>query len=382
MSRPFARFVLVLLSALLALMTSPTARAADNDEGGATPPRDVTMMVQPSAAKLPPVPDDFQRLDDGWLVLEFPSSVRGRVEPLATEAADLRARLSAHLGQAVLQQALVRVARSPEQMAALAPEGAPPPAYAAGVAYPSVHLAILALQAPDTWEAPDLPELLAHELTHLALTDAVAGHHMPRWFDEGLAIQESGEVPWARTKTLWDASLARRLLPLSDLDRGFPTDRYEVNIAYAEAADFVRFLMRDSDRARFGSLIERVRDGSAFDVALSDAYGTDGRRLEYEWREEIGRRFGLLPVLTGGGALWTLIAALLVVAWVKRRRRSREKLAQWAREEAEMDLAPRRWSESSKPVCAIPLRRTMTFLPPSIPGVPVVEHEGRWYTLH
>src|SRR5579859_2020746 len=98
------------------------------------PPRDVGIVVQPAAANLPPLPSDFQRIDSRWLTLEFPGSVRDRAESLAREAEPFRARLAADLGQPVLDHVLVRIARSPDQMAALAPEAAPPPPYAAGVA--------------------------------------------------------------------------------------------------------------------------------------------------------------------------------------------------------------------------------------------------------
>jgi len=320
----------------------------------------------------------FERIDDGWLVVEAPSSVRDRMEPLVREAAEFRKHLSEDLGQSVLDHVLVRAAHSPEEMATLAPEGQPPPPYAAGVAYPPLHVVLLALREPVTWEAPDLSSLLRHELTHVALADAVSNRHVPRWFNEGLAIRESGELPWARRQTLWDASLSKRLLPLEALDQGFPSDRYDVNIAYAESADFVNFLMRDADRARFGSLVQRVRAGADFSRALEDAYGTDVRKLEYEWREAVGRRFGLVTMLTGGGVLWTLMVGLAVAAWVKRRRRAKAKLAQWAQEEAEMDGAIAA-ADAARAAHRAPGDEE---LPPRMPSLPVVEHEGRWYTVH
>ena len=263
-------------------------------------------------------------------------------------------------------------------MAELAPLDSPPFGYAAGMAYPSLHLILLSMLAPDTWEAPDLEETLRHELTHLALDEAVGGHHVPRWFNEGLAIEESGELAFPRFKTLWDATLSRNLLPLADLDRGFPSDRAQVGVAYAESADVVRFLMRNDDRARFGSLIERVRAGVAFDRALDDAYATDVRRLEYEWREEVSHRYGLVPMLTGGGALWSLIAVLAVVAFVKRRKRARLKLVEWAREEAEAEASLAKERVASEAAAAaddeVPAYAK--------PGVPLIEHDGQWHTLH
>jgi hypothetical protein len=371
--------ILALLAVVLALTWAPRARA-DEEAPAEMLPRDVSLIVQPSAARLPAIPGDFERIDHGWLVLEFPSSVRSRVEPLVAEADEMRARLAEDTGQQALDRLLVRVARTPDQMAELAPPDDPPFTYAAAMAYPSLQLALLALQAPDTWEAPDLTELLRHEMAHMALAQAVGGHHVPRWFDEGLAIHESGEARWRRTESLWGAAVSRRLLPLDGLDRGFPGDHYEVNVAYAESADFVRYLMRDADRARFGSLVQRVRAGSSFARSLDDAYATDLRKLEYEWREEVSHRFSVVPMLTGGGLLWTLMAMLAVAAWVKKRRRAKAKLAQWAREEAEADAA----------IAAARAERERTTpeptpedeVPQRVPSIPVVEHEGRWYTLH
>jgi hypothetical protein len=373
--------LLALFAALLALAWAPSALADEDEASGTLAPRDVAVVIQPTAAKLPPLPADFQRIDDGWLVLEFPSSVRDRVETIARDAQDFRVRLASDLGQPVLEHVIVRVARNPAQMAELAPEGAPPFGYAVGMAYPSLHLILMSMLAPDTWEAPDLAETLRHELTHMALEDAVAGHHIPRWFNEGLAIHESGEFWGKRFRVLWDATVSHSLLPLASLDRGFPGEGSEVSVAYAESADVVRFLMRDDDRARFGSLVERLRRGTSFDRALGDAYDTDLRKLEYEWREDASHRFGLVPMLTGGGALWTLIAGLTMAAWAKRRKRAKEKLAQWAREEAEMDAAMVVARE--RVVQAQTASEGEVDVPPHMrPGVPVVEHEGRWYTLH
>jgi peptidase MA superfamily protein len=375
LARFFARIVLAVLGLLLASGLGRSAWAEDAAAG--LVPRDVSVVVQPDAARLPAAPPDFERIDHRWLVLEEPASIHDRSDALLKAADDFRARLSQDFGQPALEKVIVRIAREPDQMAELAPAGAPPFTYAAGMAYPSLRVILLTLKVPDTWDAPDLQEVLGHELSHMALAEAVASHHVPLWFDEGLAIHESGELPYARMKTLWDATMSGRLLPLEYLDQRFPSDRYEVNEAYAEAADFVRFLMREADRARFVSMLQRVRAGVPFDRTLEDAYGSDTRKLEYEWHGELSRHYGIIPLLTGGGLIWVLIAGLATAAWLKRRRRARVKLAEWAREEAEMDaiVAARRAAAASVP----PPEDDMPARPPSIP---VVEHDGRWHTLH
>lgn len=382
--RPALARILALVVALLVwvapgLWGGGVARAQGQEV--ALAPHDVAEVVQPAAAKLPPLPPDFDRIDDGWLTIEFPSSVRDRVAPLASDANAFRSRLAVDLGQPVLGHVLMRIARDPEQMSALAPVGSPPFGYASGMAYPSMDLALLSLQAPHTWEATDLVELSRHELMHLALNGAIGGHHVPRWFDEGLAIHESGEQWTERLGTLWQASLAKTLLSFADLDRGFAADGSDVGVAYAESADVVRFLMRDDDRARFGSLVQRLRAGTPFDRALGDAYDTDLRKLEYEWRSEVSRRFGMVPLLTGGGVLWGLIVVLAGAAYVKRRRRAKAKLAQWEREEAELDAVAAATREQLEREKLIP--GDEDDLPAHIGReVPVVEHEGRWYILH
>jgi hypothetical protein len=142
--------------------------------------------------------------------------------------------------------------------------------------------------------------------------------------------------------------------------------------------------MRGGDRARFGSLVQRVRHGVAFDRALEDAYGTSHRTLEYQWREEVANHFGLVPALTGGGLIWVLIMGLSAAAWLRRRRAAQKKLAQWAREEEEAAAALQAARASVAGAEPVGPRAAGAAepLPTPIPAVPIVEHEGRWYTLH
>src|SRR6185312_7810149 len=100
--------------------------------------------------------------------------------------------------------------------------------------------------------------------------------------------------------------------------------------------------------------------------------------------KEIEDRFGIGPMLMGGGLLWVLATGLVVAAWVKKRRHARAKLAEWAREEAELDAAiaaSRREREHAAAAAAATVAPEDE-APPRAPSVPVVEHDGRWHTLH
>jgi hypothetical protein len=368
------RFLFTLLTLVLLVIGPRAALAAPPPDPGDAP-------VSADAVTIPKLPEGFVSEDGGWMKIAYPPQVRDRVAPIVAEANAVRAELADELEQPVLDRVDVRVARTPEEMARLAPEGMPPFSYATAMAYPTLHLVILSLQAPVTSEAPDIDELFRHELTHIALYDAVAGRHVPRWFNEGFAVAASGELAWKRTKTLWDATLSESIMPLSELDAQFPDDPYRVNIAYAESADFVRFLLKSADRARFAGMIERVKAGQAFDRALGDAYGSDERKLEYEWREELKKKYGYLPALTGTSFVWVGVVVLMAAGWVRKKKRDKAKLDQWEREEAALDAAyaaAKRRSLAAAPGDVpedpVPVKST--------PPLPMVEHDGTWHTLH
>jgi hypothetical protein len=363
------RRFLALLIVLFAVLGAGPARA--QPEVTETAPQDAPMILEPASVKVPPLLGDMTTRDHDWLKLAYPASIDSRIGALVDDADLFRAELGAYVGQTVLEHVEVRIARSQEDMNALAPVGLPPPRYAVGVAYSALHLVIISLRDPKTAEAVDLGEVMRHELVHVGLFDATQGHHIPRWFNEGLAIQLSGESSFLRMRTLWDATLSKTLIPLADLDKSFPEENTKVSIAYAESADFVRFLLRDEDRARFGSLIERVRKGAAFDRALSDAYSDSTRKLEYQWHEELEKRFSFWPVLTGSSMLWAIIMGMLVVAWVRRRRKAKETLARWAKEEAEEDARRAAVVEATADVQLVARR-----------SIPTIQHDGEWHTLH
>ena len=274
-----SRALLFVLAFLFAVTFGSSARAlptaADDDSESANviaAPRDEPLVLQPEAVKIPAIPAEYTQKDLGWMTFSYPPGAEERVASSLDHAPEIKAQLERTLGQNVLTKVDVRIARTWEDMAKLAPEMVPPPAYATGVAYSSLHLVLVSLTAPGpATDGTDVEEVFRHELAHIALQDATLGHHVPRWFNEGFAIHASGESRYLRWKTLENATLAKSILPLSDLDQGFPTDNYEVSVAYAESADFVHFLVRDGDESRFATAVSHVREGTPFDRALGDA---------------------------------------------------------------------------------------------------------------
>ena len=382
-----AGWVMVLIGLIIATYAGHGKAAAD----GQLPPGDSPRLAT-DTPNVPVLPPGFYTHDGGWIHFYYPPEARPRIQKLIDSADGARAQLSERLGRFVLHDVHVRVARTPREMLALAPEGAPYPKYASGVAYPDLNLVLLTLVPESPNERLDIVETFRHELAHIGLSQAVNDQAVPRWFNEGFAIFASGESSIPRLQTLWTATLAGTLMPLERLERSFPEDAITASIAYAEAADVVRYLARKEDLHRFGGLIERLGQGNGFEAALSGAYGLDRFALEYEWREDVARRYTFWPVLFSTTVVWGGIVGLFFWGYRRKRARDRVILDRWKREEAQEDaraLAPKPPTDPTTErvhiVVAGPTPRLAALARShSEPerDVPRVEHDGRWHTLH
>jgi hypothetical protein len=226
---------------------------------------------------------------------------------------------------------------------------------------------------------------MAHELSHIALHRVVAGHALPLWFVEGLAVHQASEQNLQRVQTLWEAAAVDEVLPLSALSRNFPSRPHEVNRAYAQSADLVEHLLRNnSDRERLPELLRHVASGMSFEEGVLTAYHIDLAYLDREWRQALGERFRVLPLVLTGTALWGGIAVLAVLAFVRRRRDHHAKLARWAEEEAAHERALQTLELQQQAALREEATREVNVVPnlPRDSGIPTIEHEGQRHTLH
>lgn len=347
-------------------------------------------QVSPAASTPDAVPRGYQMQTDGAVHWTFPRAAQSEVQALRRSLRELWPAFGTQLG-AYLEPALdIRVAVNPEDMQRMAPHGRTLPAYATGVAFPADGIILLAMTAPDSWVRPDMERLLIHELSHVALHRAVKGHDVPRWFTEGLAIVHSGEHSLARVRTLWAATLQGELLPLRLLASSFGVHHGEVDLAYAQSADLVGFLLEgERSNAQLHALTTRVAAGEAFGEAFAAAYGLPLSEFEHNWRLQLAQRFGRWPsILSGLSAVWGIAALLLVAGYVRVRRRQRRTLQRWAIEEAPSLPAAEAQLGVQPPPLPSPRNPADVVLDAWVDqqrheaGIPTIVHEGRSYTLH
>jgi len=232
----------------------------------------------------------------------------------------------------------VRIARNAEEMKKIKP-GEPPFEWATGIAMRGTRMIIMSLVPPGGGPMVEPEELFLHELAHILTYDSARRIDLPIWFNEGLAINLSGEFQFERIKTLLGAAFTGNLLPLSQLDRYYPAHGREVNIAYAQSADLVRFLStkyEERGKKVIPEIFKRLRRGDEFESALQSVCKRSIKQIEGEWLSSLNTQYTIIPALTGSGALWGVITGLVILAYITRKRRAKAKLKRMELEEVFM----------------------------------------------
>jgi hypothetical protein len=354
------------------------------------------LAARPASAEFTPAanaqaPEDlpvgYATQTDGSVRWTYPIAAEDEVRSLRASHAQTWRRIVAELGGSVPSNLDIRVAVAPEQMRALVPPNTPLPGYADGIAFPEGGLVLLTLTEPETFLRPDLQAVLTHELSHVALYRSTHGAAVPRWFSEGVAVQQAQESSLSRTRTLWEGTLRGGLLPLDALASSFPARRTDIDLAYAESADFVGFMLSGGDeRSRFRALLRELGQAKPFPDAVQSAYHVPVGYMEREWRSTLTQRFGRWPVLFMGlTSIWVLGAVLLVVGYARARARHRSTMQRWAIEEAPIVSAVAPPVPPPPPAGATQSTLDDFFdnrRAKNEPGIPTVVHDGQSYTLH
>lgn len=377
--RAFGLAPLMLLC--FALVASPrAASAAATALRGYDAPTAALAKNGPEAV-VPPVPPEYLTEDLGWIEFAYHPSTRERVRPVIARAGAIRAELSALLGREALTLPVkIRVAALPAELDNLAPMELGSAVATTAASFGALRLAVMSAAPRLGLDPPDLESVFRHALAHLALDEATGGAPLPRWLHEGFAVHTAGDHVALRAQTLCVASLKAHLIALSDLETSPWDEGTQTSIAYAQAADFVRFLLEGDRRRSFASTLERLQAGASLDAALAGAYASSSGQLELAWRGNVARRYGFVPVLAGS----LLVFGLLICGSLAVQRLRRAKPEPPApRRRLRVDPEPR--PRSSRPGAAQIVAARNARARSEGDGdaeVPKVEHNGQWHTLH
>jgi len=181
----------------------------------------------------------------------------------------------------------------------------------------------------------ELPEtVIAHEITH-AVVFRILGQRigaLPAWMHEGLAVHLSQDIADSDETMVAEAAAEGLLPPL-------PTsaDRFRgegAGLAYAQSGVAVRHMVEQYGSSAPRRLLEALAGGASCDEAMLKVAGVDQAGFADQWMAGISRRYATLRyarIAAGIGS--AAMAALAVVAFLRRRRQKIEQARRWELED-------------------------------------------------
>ncbi len=178
-----------------------------------------------------------------------------------------------------------------------------------------------------------LPVTLKHELVHLLLHHYIEDENLPRWLNEGVAQWASGGVSELMLNTprpeLHRAVLTDGLIPLRNLENGFPGDRRGLILAYAQSLSIITYILHTYEENGLGEILGRLSRGETPQEAVQAGLGLSLPELEADWHRYLGKRNTLLTFIAINlyeilFFLAALTAAAAFFRQVKKRRNYRD----------------------------------------------------------
>lgn len=331
------------------------------------------------AGRLPDLPNEYDVHEEEGFRVAYHPAARDRVRELLPQLPRIREELEARLGTPVLAEVEIRLAAMPIELDRLLPSDAAHaeaprrPIVAEGYADADRRLVVLSL-GPELRTAGEVEQALRFTLAQIAIAEAAGAHAPPTWYQRGFADHFAERDRLSRLWQLERTTLGPTAPSLEEL--GQASARCEQPGAgeacprvRALAADFARF--SEVQEARVPVLFARLRNGLTWPEALEGSFAADTATIERAWQRDTGRRHGWYPLLMFVGLLGLVYG--VVRALLARRRGTKRAVAK------EPTLSGQRRSFRR------PLRRGAKVRPPVLRpahGVPKIEHDGSWHTLH
>ncbi|MCX5757235.1 MAG: hypothetical protein NTU83_01755, partial [Candidatus Hydrogenedentes bacterium] len=193
---------------------------------------------------------------------------------------------------------------------------------------------VIIVRAPAILSSPaDFRGTVRHELIHVLLARNTEPAYVPRWFDEGVAMVLSKELRWESAIEVARMYVQRRLSPYRELDFAFAPigDETTFSGAYAQALSMTQWLMHRMGADRFWQLVAGLRT-MPFEDALRTYAKLTPAGLDDGWRTSLWK-VALIASLVSGFSAFQLMAVLVVVAYLYKRRRGQRLMRQWDEED-------------------------------------------------
>jgi len=172
-------------------------------------------------------------------------------------------------------------------------------------------------------------EILIHELNHLYLKRLITNVSMPSWFIEGLAMKYSNEFSFLHkieiSKSIWK----KTLIPLDGLNNFNTKNKFQIKLAYAQAAAAVNSLEYYYNKNILYEIINLLKKENNFWEVIYKLTGDDKFDFQEKYEIYITNYFLWIFLLNASNILFVLFPFILILGYWIKRKKNITKLKKW-----------------------------------------------------
>ena len=178
-------------------------------------------------------------------------------------------------------------------------------------------------KATSAWNT--LERVIPHELSHLLVAQRIGHVRMPIWFTEGLAMWQSGEWSMLETWRLMEAVWGKRAPWLGQISNVLPSEEAKARDAYRVSYAGFTHLFGENLELLPGFLGEVSKTGD-FSEAFSGYWGESEHQYYERFGEHLYRKYTTRLMIFQPGPLFSIMAVLFLLVFVRIKLRNRQKL--------------------------------------------------------
>jgi hypothetical protein len=206
------------------------------------------------------------------------------------------------------------------------------PDWGAAVAIPSQKMIVL--KSPEKFNLnKNLEELLAHEYTHLLVSQKSGIFNPPRWLNEGLAMFVSMEWSWSYNLAMSKSAVFGQFIELKEIDKMNRFNESKAQVAYAESYLAVDFLNMNYSKNIFEKILNQINRGMVVEEAIFNETGMTLKEFKSEFKIYLNQRFNVLSLFMDTILLWLFLAIVVIVGFLLKFKKRRLYYKKWDEEE-------------------------------------------------
>jgi len=182
-----------------------------------------------------------------------------------------------------------------------------------------------------------LTAVVRHEACHLYLGTWEQKYHriLPLWFNEGIAEWVSGALHMSYQEQLLDSIAFHQTIDFKKLRYQFPASSKQARQAYLQALNMIEYLVKEHGTTIVKKILSQYAHRQDFNQALLKSVGMNLQKLQQSWLKHISPSSIWLWIwkITRLFSIFTIMAILVIWAYLRQRKKARQLRAQWEQEE-------------------------------------------------